>query len=123
MPITVAAPDDPSTPLALPVGSSSVAVLCSGGLDSAVLTADLARSAAKVFPLFVRFGLIWEAAEEAALRRFVAALDNTVVQPPTTFDLPLRSVYGDHWSTTGRAVPDAASPDEAVFLPGRNVLL
>ncbi|MGL4462912.1 MAG: 7-cyano-7-deazaguanine synthase, partial [Planctomycetia bacterium] len=42
---------------------------------------------------------------------------------PTTFDLPLRSVYGDHWSTTGRAVPDAASPDEAVFLPGRNVLL
>jgi 7-cyano-7-deazaguanine synthase len=32
-------------------------------------------------------------------------------------------LYGPHWSITGQAVPDADSPDEAVFLPGRNVLL
>src|SRR5437879_5847528 len=40
-----------------------VAVLTSGGLDSAVLVADLARNA-DVFPLYVEFGLAWEAAEQ-----------------------------------------------------------
>jgi len=38
-------------------------------------------------------------------------------------DQPIADVYGAHWSITGKDVPDAASPDEAVFLPGRNVLL
>ena len=38
-------------------------------------------------------------------------------------DIPLRSTYGSHWSLTGRGVPGAASPDRAVELPGRNVLL
>jgi 7-cyano-7-deazaguanine synthase len=32
-------------------------------------------------------------------------------------------LYGDHWSLSGQNVPDAGSPDSAVFLPGRNVLL
>jgi len=32
-------------------------------------------------------------------------------------------LYGEHWSVTGRGVPGAETPDEAVFLPGRNVLL
>ncbi len=39
------------------------------------------------------------------------------------FDLPLADLYGDHWSIAGRDVPDAESPDEAVYLPGRNALL
>jgi 7-cyano-7-deazaguanine synthase len=38
-------------------------------------------------------------------------------------DMPLRDLYGDHWSISGSDVPDEASPDEAVFLPGRNPLL
>ena len=38
-------------------------------------------------------------------------------------DLPLVDVYGVHWSTTGKAVPGAGTPDEAVYLPGRNALL
>jgi 7-cyano-7-deazaguanine synthase len=40
-----------------------------------------------------------------------------------TLDLPLHDVYAGHWSLTGRQVPDARSPDEAVFLPARNALL
>jgi 7-cyano-7-deazaguanine synthase len=39
------------------------------------------------------------------------------------FDMPLEDLYSDHWSITGDKVPDDASPDEAVFLPGRNPLL
>ncbi len=29
----------------------------------------------------------------------------------------------DHWAMTGRDVPGSGSPDEAVFLPARNILL
>jgi 7-cyano-7-deazaguanine synthase len=38
-------------------------------------------------------------------------------------DLPLRDLYEQHWSVSGKSVPNATSPDEAVFLPGRNALL
>jgi 7-cyano-7-deazaguanine synthase len=42
----------------------------------------------------------------------------------TVLDQPMGDVYGAHWSTDGRFdVPDAATPDEAVYLPGRNLLL
>ena len=37
--------------------------------------------------------------------------------------MPLRGVYGAHWSLAGRDVPGARSADAAVYLPGRNVLL
>ena len=32
-------------------------------------------------------------------------------------------MYGAHWSVGGDAVPDEQSADEAVYLPGRNLLL
>jgi 7-cyano-7-deazaguanine synthase len=38
-------------------------------------------------------------------------------------DLPLADLYDGHWSLTGRDRPAADSPDEAVYLPGRNALL
>jgi 7-cyano-7-deazaguanine synthase len=38
-------------------------------------------------------------------------------------DLPLADLYDGHWSLTGRDIPAANSPDEAVYLPGRNALL
>jgi 7-cyano-7-deazaguanine synthase len=100
-----------------------LAVLVSGGPDSAVLVGELATTSPRVVPIYVRFGLIWEDAEEQALRSFLRALPAHAVAPLKVFHLPLEAVYGPHWSTTGQDVPDAASPDEAVFLPGRNFLL
>ena len=38
-------------------------------------------------------------------------------------DEPIADVYGDHWSTIGAGVPGSDSDDEAVYLPGRNLLL
>ena len=39
-------------------------------------------------------------------------------------DEPVGAVYGDHWSRPAAAgVPSDESRDEAVYLPGRNVLL
>src|SRR4029077_4745273 len=39
---------------------SPVGVLCSGGLDSAVLLVDLARRTGQAVPVFVRAGHPWE---------------------------------------------------------------
>jgi 7-cyano-7-deazaguanine synthase len=61
--------------------------------------------------------------EEAHLRRFLATLPRPGACPLVTLELPIADVYGAHWSTSGDDVPDAASADEAVYLPGRNVLL
>jgi 7-cyano-7-deazaguanine synthase len=100
-----------------------VAVLVSGGPDSAVLVGELAGTSPRVVPVYVRFGLVWEDDEERALRRFLDRLAAPAVDALRVFRLPLAEVYGRHWSTTGEQVPDAASPDAAVFLPGRNLLL
>jgi 7-cyano-7-deazaguanine synthase len=99
-----------------------VAVLASGGLDSAVLLADLAGEAL-VFPIYVEAGLAWEDEEKRALRGFLEALNDAKVQPLTVLELPLRRLYGEHWSATGAGVPGYEAPDSAVYLPGRNVLL
>jgi 7-cyano-7-deazaguanine synthase len=37
-------------------------------------------------------------------------------------DMPVADIYADHWSLRGD-VPDDKTPDEAVYVPGRNVLL
>lgn len=103
-------------------GVDRVAVLASGGLDSAVLLVALAEEA-EVFPVYVAFGLAWEGEEQRALRAFLEAVARPRIAPLAVLELPVRAVYGPHWSTTGAAVPDDAAPDSAVYLPGRNVLL
>lgn len=103
--------------------SEAVAVLVSGGIDSCVLVAEMAESQPEVHPLYVRFGLQWETAEEIALRTFLAGLDGPGLRPLRVFDVSLANVYGRHWSTTGIDVPHADSPDEDVLLPGRSLLL
>jgi 7-cyano-7-deazaguanine synthase len=99
-----------------------VAVLASGGLDSAALIGELSRTH-DVTPVFIECGLAWEAEEKRALGAFLAALGSASVAAPVFLQLSVASIYGDHWSTTGRDVPDASSEDSAVYLPGRNVLL
>src|SRR5207247_5907323 len=103
--------------------SGHVAVLLSGGIDSAVLAAELCDEYAIVHPLYVRSGLIWEPTELAYLSDYCNALSRSELRPLKILDVPVRDVYGDHWSTTGRGVPDAQSSDEAVYLPGRNLFL
>ena len=100
-----------------------VAVLCSGGLDSAVLLVDLARSTGRAVPLFVRAGHPWEDAERSAFGRFLDAVGEPRVAPPRDLALPMADVYGEHWSMSGHGAPGWAAPDEAVELRGRNLVL
>ena len=100
-----------------------VVVLASGGVDSAVLTAELLRSGRAVQPVYIRFGLAWEAVEESHLRRFLDTLAGADLRPLVTLDLPVADTYGAHWSLGTDEVPDEHTPDDAVYLPGRNLLL
>lgn len=102
--------------------SHPLAVLVSGGIDSAVLVAESCRAHPTVHPLYVRFGLMWEEAELAHLRRFLDLIACPALAPLTILRMPVDDLYGKHWSITGEGVPVAGTPDEDVFLPGRNVL-
>ncbi len=105
-------------------GAGTSAVLFSGGLDSAVLLALERRTYESVWPIHVRAGLAWEAAEAAViadlLRRppFVGR-----VQDVRSLALDMRDIYADsHWAVTGRP-PAYDTPDEDVYLEGRNLVL
>jgi len=97
-------------------------VLCSGGLDSAVLLIELAATAGQVVPLFVRAGHPWETAERQALDRFLAAVTEPRIAPVHELAIPMGDVYGDHWSVTGTA-PGWDAPDAEVEIKGRNLVL
>jgi 7-cyano-7-deazaguanine synthase len=103
---------------------NDLVVLASGGADSAILVADEAARGRVVHPLYIRFGLAWEAIEEAHLRQFLDSIsDRPGIRPLVALELPIADVYAGHWSVSGTEVPDETTPDEAVYLPGRNLLL
>jgi 7-cyano-7-deazaguanine synthase len=102
------------------------AVLLSGGLDSAVLVAEEA-AAGEVQPIYVSVGLAWEAAEQAMVARFLASASLEArrdrVRPLVSLSVDMRDVYAaTHWAMQGRP-PAYHTPDEDVYLPGRNVIL
>ncbi|MGH7815432.1 MAG: 7-cyano-7-deazaguanine synthase [Candidatus Binataceae bacterium] len=102
---------------------SRVAVLASGGLDSSVLLAELARRGRRVYPIYIRAGLRWERDELRVLRRFAGALNRPNVERIAVLALPMRDVAGDHWSVTGRGIPGYRARTESNYLAGRNLAL
>jgi 7-cyano-7-deazaguanine synthase len=99
-------------------------VLFSGGLDSAVLLALERRDHATVWPLYVRAGLAWETAELGVARTLLALPPFAGrVQGLRVLDADMRDLYPPtHWALTGQP-PGYDTPDEDVYLPGRNLLL
>ena len=83
----------------------SVAVLVSGGIDSAVLAVDLSRRFSTVYPIYVRFGLRWEPSELEGLRSFLDRVRMPRLAPLVVLDEPISDVYGDHWSVGGPGRP------------------
>jgi 7-cyano-7-deazaguanine synthase len=107
---------------AFPEGQET-AVLLSGGLDSAVLVADEAARAV-VLPIYVAAGLAWEAAELRALARLLAAAPfDRRVRPLARLGVDMRDVYpASHWAVRGTP-PAYDTPDEDVYIEGRNIVL
>ncbi|MCA1561387.1 MAG: 7-cyano-7-deazaguanine synthase [Acidobacteria bacterium] len=101
------------------------AVLFSAGLDSAVLLAQAARQG-RAQPVYVRVGLAWEDEELALAERLLRLppfLDSTMVLPMVVLAIDMRDVYpAMHWAMRGDP-PGFDTPDEDVYLEGRNVIL
>jgi 7-cyano-7-deazaguanine synthase len=99
-------------------------VLFSGGLDSAVLLALERQSHDVVWPVHVRSGLAWEDGERRAIDRLLASpAFASGVAPLTTLSVDMRDVYpASHWAVTGHP-PAYDTPDEDVYLDGRNIVL
>ena len=102
---------------------TSMGILLSGGLDSAILLHQMLDQGWRVQPFYVRSGCLWQANELLAVSRLLAAMARPKLERLVELDMPVDDLYVGHWSMTGQAVPDNRSPDEAVFLPGRNPLL
>ena len=97
-------------------------VLFSSGLDSAVLLADAASRYGSAQPVYVRAGLAWEEAERRTAERFLGAV-SFAVRPLVTLTVDMRDVYpATHWAVRGEA-PAFDSPDEDVYIEGRNIVL
>ncbi len=105
------------------LANDTMGVLASGGLDSSILIGHLLRLGRPVQPFYIKTGLHWQAGELPALSKFLAAVATDGLASLVVLDLPLADLYAGHWSLTGREIPGAESPDEAVYLPGRNALL
>jgi 7-cyano-7-deazaguanine synthase len=98
-------------------------VLLSGGLDSAVLAAHEAQTS-RVLPVYVSVGLAWETAEVAMVERLLASpAYGGSIGELSRMEFTMTDVYPPtHWAIRG--VPPAYdTPDEDVYLPGRNLVL
>jgi 7-cyano-7-deazaguanine synthase len=98
-------------------------VLLSGGLDSAVLAAEEALTRT-VHPVYVAAGLAWESGELAIVQRLLSQPPMAGrAEPLVRLEFSMRDVYAPtHWAFTGRP-PGYDTPDDAVYLHGRNIAL
>jgi 7-cyano-7-deazaguanine synthase len=102
--------------------AARTAVLFSAGLDSAVLAASEARGG-RVQPIYVSAGLAWEREELAAAERLLRHPVFAPLLPLAILAFTVRDLYPEsHWALRG--VPPAFdTPDEDVYLAGRNIAL
>jgi 7-cyano-7-deazaguanine synthase len=98
----------------------------SGGLDSAVLAAQEVQTH-PLHPVYVAGGLAWEAGEQRLITQLLAQPVFTTapnrVFPLARLEFNMRDVYPPtHWALMGTP-PAYDTPDEDVYLHGRNVAL
>ena len=98
-------------------------MLLSGGLDSAVLAADEAQTRT-VHPVYVAAGLAWEHGEQTIVEQLLSRPPLAGrAAPLVRLEFSMRDVYPPaHWALTGKP-PAYDTPDEDVYLHGRNVAL
>jgi 7-cyano-7-deazaguanine synthase len=109
-----------------PPDRTGIAVLFSAGLDSAVLLAHAAHCHPdrSIQPIYVRAGLAWEAEEQAIAGRLLASgAYGPGVLTLATLTVDMRDVYPpSHWAIRGEP-PAYDTPDEDVYIDGRNIVL
>ena len=104
------------------IDQPSTAVLLSAGLDSAVLAAAEARTF-RVHPIYIAAGLAWEDEELDMVRRLLQEELYRPLAPLAILSFGVADLYPPgHWALQG-APPGFDTPDEDVYLAGRNLIL
>ncbi|HET7696994.1 MAG TPA: 7-cyano-7-deazaguanine synthase [Vicinamibacterales bacterium] len=104
------------------------AVLFSSGLDSAVLLADVIAAARErgggpVVAIYVSVGFAWEQEERRAAAALLAAAPFAGMRGLAELSFDMRDVFPpSHWAVRGTP-PAYDTPDEDVFIDGRNLIL
>ena len=87
-----------------------------------MLAASEARTS-DVHPIYVSTGLAWEDQERAALARLLNSAPFQGMAAPAQLTFTVRDLYAPtHWALRGEP-PAFDTPDEDVYLTGRNVIL
>ena len=74
-------------------------------------------------PIYVSVGFAWEAAERAIAAKLFASPAFAGMPPPIELRFDMRDLFApDHWAVRGTA-PAFDTPDEDVYIHGRNVIL
>ena len=103
-------------------------MLFSGGLDSAVLLAEAAAAAragrrGPVVAIYVSVGFAWEREERRVAASLLATAPFTGIRSFVELSFDMRDVFpSTHWAVRGTP-PAYDTPDEDVFIDGRNVIL
>jgi 7-cyano-7-deazaguanine synthase len=76
-----------------------------------------------VHPIYISAGLAWEGEELAALDRLLATEAYRGMEAPAKLTFTVRDLYSpNHWALRGEP-PAFDTPDEDVYLTGRNIML
>lgn len=87
-----------------------------------MLAADEARRS-QVHPIYVSTGLAWEGQELEALTQLLTAPAFALLAPLARLAFTVRDLYPPtHWALRGEP-PSFDTPDEDVYLTGRNIIL
>ena len=99
-------------------------MLFSGGLDSAVLLAQAAAARnGPVAALYVSVGFAWEREERQMAARLLASAPFVGAIEWVELSFDMRDVFpATHWAVRGTP-PAFDTPDEDVYLEGRNLIL
>ena len=103
-------------------------MLFSGGLDSAVLLAQVVADSragrrGPVVALYVGVGFAWEHEERQMAARLFATAPFAGAIDPVELSFEMRDVFpATHWAMQGTP-PAFDTPDEDVYIDGRNVIL
>ncbi len=107
----------------VPEKNRPICVLTSGGVDSALLLQSALDSGHQITPLNISTGFLWEEAERHWLDLLLKSLASPRLAPLRSVRMELSSVLDLTWAFTGQGTPNEISPDEAVYIPGRNLIL
>lgn len=100
-----------------------VCILISGP-DSYAMLYGLTRKFYYIYPLYIKFGMVWEKAELYWIKFFLKQVKIEGIKKLKVIKFNLKGILGKHWSVSGKGFPLFFNPKIGnSYIPGRNIFL